>query len=300
MPAGVSFTFVTRQPTAFPHRTHRYRTAPENKHSHPAFLRTRQPEAHRPSFRLRASDSTNSLGTPQKVGVGLLLIAAGTAVAIFFTQGWSLKEAADYVSRTIDAYGPWGPVIFVATFVVATLLLIPATGLTLAAGFLFGPVAGTALVTLAATLGAAAAFLVSRYIAKDYIKGKLQSYPRLKAIEEQVSTEGFKIVLLLRLAPLVPFTILNYALGVSEVSFVPYIVATALGKLFGVFSQVYVGSTGRSVEAATTATGSNNINLALTAVGVVASIVVTKVIADKASGVLKQYDSDLGSSTDKT
>lgn len=259
------------------------------------FSRSRRPVTKRP-----ASGNTDNLGTPQKLGIGLLLLVSGAAVTAFLTQGRSLKEAADYITRTVDASGPWGPVIFVTTFVIATLLLIPATGLTLAAGYLFGPVAGTALVTAAATLGAVAAFVVSRYIAKDYIKGKLQSYPRLKAIEEQVSTEGIKIVLLLRLAPLVPFTILNYALGITDVSFVSYTVATALGKLPGVFSQVYVGSTGRSVEAATTATGSSNLSLALTAVGVVASILVTKVIADKASGVLKQYDSDLDSSSDKT
>ena len=222
-----------------------------------------------------------------------------TAAYLFLTKGFSLSEAANYITRTVEAYGPWGPVIFTAAFVVATLLLIPATGLTLAAGFLFGPVSGTALVTLAATLGAAAAFLVSRYLARDLIKGKLQSYPKLKAIEEQVSAEGIKIVLLLRLAPLVPFTILNYALGVTDISFGSYTVATALGKLLGVFSQVYIGSTGRSVETATTARGSSNVSLALTAVGVVASILVTKVIADKASAVLKEYDSDLDSSNEQ-
>ena len=261
------------------------------------FLRSKAYRPHSLPLKTCAHRQTDSLGTPQKVGLGLLLVVVGGAAAsLLLTQGFSLRDAADYVTRTVDAYGPWGPVIFIAAFIVATLLLIPATGLTLAAGFLFGPGAGTALVTLAATLGAAAAFLVSRYLAKDYIKGKLQSYPRLKAIEEQVSAEGVKIVLLLRLAPLVPFTILNYALGVTDVSFVSYTVATALGKLLGVFSQVYVGSTGRSVEAATQATGSSNISLALTAVGVVASILVTKVIADKASAVLKEYDSELGSS----
>lgn len=269
----------------------------EQKKLDKAFLRSKAHRSHKPALKTCAGSQTDSLGTPQKVVLGLLLvIVGGAAASLYLVKGFSLRDAADYVTRMVDAYGPWGPVIFIAAFVVATLLLIPATGLTLAAGFLFGSVAGTALVTLAATVGAAAAFLVSRYLAKDYIKGKLQSYPRLKAIEEQVSAEGIKIVLLLRLAPLVPFTILNYALGVTDVSFLSYTVATALGKLLGVFSQVYIGSTGRSVEAATQATGSSNVSLALSVVGVVSSVLVTKVIADKASAVLKEYDADLDSS----
>lgn len=234
------------------------------------------------------------------MGIALIL-AAGTASALFFTKGVSLRDAADAVTHTVDTYGSWGPVIFVTAFVTATLLLIPATALTLAAGFLFGPTKGTALVTLAATLGAAAAFLVSRYLAKDFAKAKLQSYPRLKAIEEQVSQEGVKIVLLLRLAPLVPFTVLNYALGVTDVSLLSYTVATVLGKLPGVLSQVYVGSTGRTVEAATSTSASSSassISLALTVVGVLSSVLVTKVIADKAAAVLKEYEPESGSSTD--
>ena len=106
-------------------------------------------------------------------------------------------------------------------------------------------------------------------------------------------------MLLLRLAPLVPFTVLNYALGVTDVSLVSYSVATALGKLPGVFSQVYVGSTGRTVEAATsTSSTASSISLALTVVGVLSSVLVTKVIADKASAVLKDYEPESDRSPD--
>ena len=216
-----------------------------------------------------------------------LLAAAGAAYYMFAVQHLSVKDVAASLDQIVRSYGPYGPVIFILAYVAATLVLIPSTALTLAAGYLFGPVFGLLWVSLAATLGATLAFLISRYLAQPYAKAKLQSYPKLTSIEEQISAEGVKLVFLLRLAPLVPFTVLNYALGVTDVSFSSYVVATWLGKLPGLFSQVYLGSTGRSIDAATSSKGLDKVSLALNIVGVVASVLVTKLLADKASAVLK-------------
>lgn len=224
------------------------------------------------------------------------LAAAGLAVYVFGAKHLSLKDVAASLDELVRSYGPWGAVIFVAAYVAATLVLIPSTALTLAAGYLFGPAYGTALVSLASTIGASLAFLISRYLAQPYAKAKLQQYPKLESIEKQVSSEGVKLVLLLRLAPLVPFTVLNYALGVTDISFVSYIAATWLGKLPGVFSSVYVGSTGRSIDAATSAGGIDKVSFALNAVGVIASVLVTKLLADKASAVLSHDIDDANTS----
>ena len=236
---------------------------------------------------LLTDDHQMSQTLPKVALVVLLLAVAGTVFYVFGMQHISIKDIAASLDTLVRSYGPLGPVIFVAAYVAATLVLIPSTALTLAAGYLFGPGFGTALVSLAATLGASLAFLISRYLAQPYAKAKLQAYPRLESIEEQISAEGIKLVLLLRLAPLIPFTILNYALGVTDIAFVPYVAATWLGKLPGIFSSVYLGSTGRSIDAATSTGGIDKVSFALNAVGVVASILVTKLLADKASAVLQ-------------
>lgn len=245
------------------------------------------PESHEASQNQESRiNSRPSLSLPKIAISVLLLAAAGLAVYLFGAKHLLLKDVAASLDELVRSYGPWGAVIFVAAYIAATLVLIPSTALTLAAGYLFGPVYGTALVSLASTIGASLAFLISRYLAQPYAQAKLQQYPKLKSIEKQVSSEGVKLVLLLRLAPLVPFTVLNYALGVTDISFVSYIAATWLGKLPGVFSSVYVGSTGRSIDAATSAGGIDKVSFALNAIGVIASVLVTKLLADKASAVL--------------
>ena len=235
-----------------------------------------------PKDPVSTTDNKMPQALPKIAIAALLLATAGLAFYFSGAKHLSLKDIAASLDELVRSYGPWGPVIFVAAYVAATILLIPSTALSLAAGYLFGPGYGTALVSLAGTIGASLAFLISRYLAQPYAKAKLHQFPKLESIEKQVSAEGVKLVLLLRLAPLVPFTVLNYALGVTDISFVSYISATWIGKLPGVFSSVYVGSTGRSIDAATSAGGTDKVSFALNAVGVIASVLVTKLLADKA------------------
>ena len=244
----------------------------------------------------RGSTSDTRVSLPKIAIAVLLLAAAGLAVYLFGAKQLSLRDIAASLNDLVQSYGPWGAVIFVAAFVAATLVLIPSTALTLAAGYLFGPSYGTVLVSLASTIGASLAFLISRYLAQPYAKAKLRQYPKLQSIEKQVSSEGIKLVLLLRLAPLVPFTVLNYALGVTDISFLSYIFATWIGKLPGVFSSVYVGSTGRSIDAATSVGGIDKVSFTLNAIGVIASVLVTKLLADKASAVLNDDIDDASTS----
>lgn len=171
----------------------------------------------------------------------LALVAAG-AVALALLV-WLGREAGGQVPRFaawVDGLGVWGPVAFVAGYVVAAVALVPGSLLTLAAGAIFGLARGTLYVFVGATLGACAAFLVARYGARGAVERRLAAHPRFAALDHAVGREGRKIVFLLRLSPVFPFNLLNYGLGLTRVRFADYLVA-CLGMLPGTFLYVYYG-----------------------------------------------------------
>ena len=129
--------------------------------------------------------------------------------------------------------GAWGPIFVSLFYIVACVLLLPGSVLTLGAGFLFGVPLGLLSAWTGATLGACAAFLVGRTLARDWVAGKVSGNPKFTAVDEAVGREGFKIVLLLRLSPVFPFNFLNYALGMTKVSFGKYALASFIGMLPG-------------------------------------------------------------------
>lgn len=230
----------------------------------------------------------SSSASKQKAAAGAAALLAAGAIA-YFAQGHSVKDATQAVERTVTAAGSAGPFIFIGSYAIATVILVPASALTLAAGFLYGPVTGTAIVSAASTLGATLAFLVSRYLARPFVLHKLQDYPKLAAVQSKVSADGANVVFLLRLSPLVPFTLLNYALGVTEVPLASYIGTSWAGMLPATIAYVYLGSTGRSATDA--GSGSfDTVKFGLYAVGAVATLLVTKLVADRASAALEDED----------
>jgi len=168
-----------------------------------------------------------------------LALAAAALVALFFV-GRQLGGFVADAARRIQALGPWAPVAFVAAYALAAVALVPGSVLTLAGGAIFGLLRGTLYVFAGATLGACAAFLVARYLARGAVERKLAAYPRFAAIDRAVAREGRKIVFLLRLSPLFPFSLLNYALGLTRVRFADFAVAS-LGMLPGTILYVYYG-----------------------------------------------------------
>ena len=148
-------------------------------------------------------------------------------------------RAALFVIRDL---GPWGPALFVLLYVMATVLFLPGWILTLGAGAVFGLAKGAVTVSLAATLGATAAFLVGRYLARDAVARRLAAHPRFAAIDAAVAREGWKIVLLTRLSPAFPFNLLNYAFGLTRIPAREYVLASWIGMLPGTVLYVYVGS----------------------------------------------------------
>ncbi len=138
--------------------------------------------------------------------------------------------------------GPWAPVLFILAYILACVFLLPGSLLTLAAGVLFGPIWGTLWTSIGATLGATAAFLTGRFIARDWIQQRIKAHPRFAAIDAAIGTEGWKIVGLLRLSPVVPFSLLNYALGLTRVGLRDYVLASWAGMLPATGLYVYLGS----------------------------------------------------------
>ena len=132
-------------------------------------------------------------------------------------------------------------------YILAAVFFIPGSVLTLGAGFLFGVAIGTVTVWIGANLGACAAFIVGRTIARNWVAQKVAGNPKFAAIDEAVGKEGFKIVLLLRLSPAFPFNLLNYALGLTKVSFGKYVLANMIGMVPATLMYVYFGSAARSL-----------------------------------------------------
>jgi pyruvate/2-oxoglutarate dehydrogenase complex dihydrolipoamide dehydrogenase (E3) component/uncharacterized membrane protein YdjX (TVP38/TMEM64 family) len=171
----------------------------------------------------------------------VLYAVAGVLIVLalkYFHVQDLLKAALDWIGKL----GPWGPVIFVGLYVVATVLFVPGSVLTLGAGAVFGVVLGSVCVSISATLGATAAFLVGRYLARDAIARKIEKNEKFATIDRAVAGEGWKIVLLTRLSPVFPFTLLNYAFGLTRVKLSHYVLASWIGMIPGTVMYVYLGS----------------------------------------------------------
>jgi uncharacterized membrane protein YdjX (TVP38/TMEM64 family) len=141
----------------------------------------------------------------------------------------------------IENLGSIGAIAFIGIYIMATVAFLPAFILTLGAGVLFGLWLGSIYVFIGATLGSIAAFLIGRYLARDWVAKKIAGNDKFKAIDRAVGKEGLKIVLLTRLSPAFPFNLLNYAFGVTGVSARDYIIGS-IGMIPGTIMFVYIGS----------------------------------------------------------
>lgn len=147
----------------------------------------------------------------------------------------------------VAGLGAWAPAIYGVVYVACALLLVPGSLLTIGAGLLFGLVGGTVVVWVAAVSAAAAAFLIARHLARQRVEEWAQASPRFAAIDRAVRQEGWKVVALLRLSPLVPFSLSNYLYGLTAVRFWPYLLASAAAMLPGTVLYVALGAAGRAL-----------------------------------------------------
>jgi len=170
----------------------------------------------------------------------------------------------------VQQQGVWAPVLFVLMYVGAAVAFVPGSILTLSAGAIFGVVKGTILVSLASTTAAAISFLLGRFALRGWIVKKLAHRPAFRAIDEAVGREGWKMVLLLRLSPVFPFTLLNYGLGLTRIRFWPAMLASWVGMLPGTILYVYIASLAQVATGETTTAQKT-----LYGVGLLATLVMT-------------------------
>jgi len=174
----------------------------------------------------------------KKYLVAFLLLDAVAGVILFADVGMLLRDTLEW----IGSLGPLGPAAFIVIYVLACVFFVPGSLLSLGAGFLWGVVYGTAAVSAASTLGATAAFLVGRYLARGWVERRAAMNPKFHAVDEAVAREGWKIVGLMRLSPVFPFNLLNYLFGVTKVKLSHYVLASWVGMLPGTVLYVYLGS----------------------------------------------------------
>jgi uncharacterized membrane protein YdjX (TVP38/TMEM64 family) len=227
-------------------------------------------------------------GTTQMLRRAVLVVLALAALVV---AGRSLGGRLQGIAAWIDGLGAAGPLAFVAVYALATAAFVPGSILTLTAGAIFGLGRGTLYTMIAATCGASLAFLVSRYAVRALVERSLATHPRFAAVDRAIAREGRRIVFLLRLSPLFPFNLLNYALGVTSVRFRDYVVACA-GMLPGTLLYVYygklAGDVARAAGGLTPERGAGY--YALLVLGLLATIAVTAYVTRLARRALAELE----------
>ncbi len=196
-----------------------------------------------------------------RVLLGLVLLVAVGAALVYRDR---LDPAA--LKGWVESAGAAGPLVFVALYALATVLFLPGSVLTLAGGALFGPLWGTLWNLTGATLGASLAFLIARSLGADRVARR--AGPRLQRLNDGVSTEGWRFVAFVRLVPVFPFNLLNYALGLTRIPFVTTVVASWIFMLPGAFAYSWLGYAGREALAG----GEGAIRNVLIALALVAAV----------------------------
>ena len=193
------------------------------------------------------------------------------------------------LTSRIEGLGFWAPLTFAITYCVAATLFIPASALSLAAGVLFGVWVGTAAVWTGAVGSIALSFLIARYALRARVQALADSKPKFGAVDRAVGEQGWRIVALMRLSPVFPFTLQNYLFGVSAIRFWPCWIASAIFITPGTFLYVYLGFVGGTTAAAVGGGGANALRLGLQIAGLVATVVVTLVIARVATKAISKH-----------
>ena len=173
----------------------------------------------------------------------LAIIVVGISLAYIYREQFDAAALEQWVQNA----GLAGPLVYMGIYAIATVFFLPGSVLTLAGGALFGPVMGTFYNLTGATVGAVLAFLVARYLASDWVEQKTGG--RLKQLKQGVEGEGWRFVAFVRLVPLFPFNLLNYALGLTRIRLSHYLIATYLFMLPGAIAYTYLGYAGREAVA---------------------------------------------------
>lgn len=220
----------------------------------------------------------------KKIFVVLLVIAAIVVLFRVLPVATWLRTFQTYVR----GLGALGYVVYIVVYAICVVAFIPASILTLGAGAIFGFVGGTIVVVIGATIGATLAFLLARTVMRKRIVKMTESNAKFRALDRAIANEGMKIVFLVRLAVVFPFTYINYAFGLTAIPLWRYVLATFLGIIPATAAFVFASSA--ATRAATTSTSS--ITKIVYISGGVVAIIVSVLIGRIATRAIKRAGVD--------
>ena len=212
----------------------------------------------------------------------------GVAVPLVFglVVGRLLAPWLPQFAAWVHTMGAWAPFAFVGAYVTIVVLMLPAFLLTMVAGAVFGVVEGVALVITGAIIGGTLAFLLGRYVARDFVAKRVAQNPKLSAIDRVIGEDGFRLVFLLRLSPAIPFVLTNYALGVTRVKLRDFVLGT-----FGLVPIVLVyAAFGSASGAGPRPDGSSPISGKILIAGVIVTIVLALFLTRIAQRALNEAE----------
>ena len=200
-----------------------------------------------------------------------------------------IQKVPNVIERTASS-GPVGYLGFILIYIVSTVMMLPGSPLTFTAGALFGFWKGLIFVSIGSTLGASCAFMVSRYLIRKSIEKRVLKNKKFQSIDNEIDEQGWKIVILARLSPIIPFFLLNYALGITKIRFIHFIFASWVGMIPGTTVYVLMGTMGGAFINGK----KSSFEWLLLGMGLIATILVTLLISkiiknSQAHNQLKRY-----------
>lgn len=197
-----------------------------------------------------------------KVAAGVVLLVA----VMLLVRALPVAEWLEAFQAWVRGVGPVGYALYALVYVVCCVFVIPALALTLGAGAIFGFVTGSLISLIGATLGATAAFLLSRTVLRHRVERVTAGNAKLQALDRAITVEGTRIMWLVRLSGFPPFTWVNYAVGLTGIQLRTYVITTFFGIIPGTLAFTYAGAAG----AAALSGRGNTALLVVTAIGAVA------------------------------
>lgn len=217
------------------------------------------------------------------VGVAVPLVGAVAA-------GKLVQPYLPAFTEWVGTLGVWGPLAFIAVYVIAVIFLMPAFLLTIASGAIFGVTRGSIYVMIGAMVGGLVAFLIARYLIRDFVARRIAKNPKMAAIDRAVGEDGRRLVFFLRLSPVVPYVLSNYVLGVTRVRLMDYMIGTiGLAPIVISYSAL-----GKAAGATNAATGKSALSLPVLAVGVIATVVLAWLMTRIARRAIDEAEEQAG------
>ena len=214
----------------------------------------------------------------------IIVSLVGIAIAVWFLP---VRQWFTAFESFIQSWGVFGPIIFVLAYGVLTVLLFPASFMTLGAGTIFGLKLGLVVALIGANLGALCSFLLARTFLREKVVGWTASHPRFRFLDQAIGKQGLKMVLLCRLSPIFPFILLNYFLGLTAVRTGAYVLANLLGMVPAMFLFVYFGAAARDALEVQPSAATDFFQQVLKYVGLLATLAVFVIVTRMARKALR-------------